>query len=1009
MVGPSPHRLRRKPAKKTAAVGTTTTTTTTTSSKPNKSPRTPDGLARSPAFPLAAFLWPARGAASQWELLPLILMAAGLFRWAAGLWGYSGFNKPPLYGDYEAQRHWMEITTHLPVSQWYFHDLEWWGLDYPPLTAYHSWLLGRLGTLINPLWFALRSSRGLEDPALKVYMRATVLVSEYVVYVPAVVVFVRRFSRLSGSGASWTAAVALTAVLLQPATLLVDHVHFQYNTIMLGFVTASLSSMLADRLLWAAVFFVAALGFKQMALYYALPVFAFLLGSCLRAGAVRAPARLLAVAIVTLVAFALLLLPLALGTLSDLRAGVHARPELAPDAAVPPLALPVLQQLVDAIGLRWPAAAAYLQPSLSSPPYALLEQLAQLIHRVFPLARGLFEDKVANFWCAANVLVKLRAYPEALLQRLSLAATLAAVLPPSAVLLLRPRRLLLPLAFAASAWAFFLFSYQVHEKSVLLPLLPMTLLLAGAGGLGRNTRAWVGFANLLAVWTLFPLLQRVDLRVPYAVLTLLWAFLLGLPPTSLSVYVGPGPGPDAAADPAGPGVLWSATLLHAPFYLAMAVWHVLEHFAAPPPDKPDLWVVTNVGIGAAGFGLCYLWCMWRLLVESELLGSGPTTKKTHLFFSTPRAPRGAFNEKRNSQKQKAKTDLRINTPVRKLSAHRARSSGHVVQADSWRRKLAFTRLDFSTSNSYPYLSPNMAHMRGSGAGYGIGQANPFGNSPDVDTDPSGPLDAIRQQTSKIEDLLDTYSEPVKPYLPAIGRFLIVVTFLEDALRIITQFSDQLRYLSEYRHIPWGLTHLFLVGNVLVMASCSTLVIMRRHSGYAVSGLIGVVVSQALGYGLIFDLNFFLRNLSVMGGLLMVLSDSWIRKTQAFAGLPQLEEKDRKMYFQLAGRVLLIFLFIGFVFSGEWTIGRVLVSLVGLVACVMVVVGFKAKASATLLVVILSVFNVLVNNFWTLHDHHPHKDFAKYDFFQILSIVGGLLLLVNSGPGKVSFDEKKKVY
>jgi alpha-1,3-glucosyltransferase len=115
-----------------------------------------------PEFPLVAFLWPARGTASQWVLIPLILMIVGLFRWTVGLWGYSGttslfvqtsyltympsigLGKPPMHGDFEAQRHWMELTNHLPISQWYFFDLEYWGLDYPPLTAYHSWLLGKM-------------------------------------------------------------------------------------------------------------------------------------------------------------------------------------------------------------------------------------------------------------------------------------------------------------------------------------------------------------------------------------------------------------------------------------------------------------------------------------------------------------------------------------------------------------------------------------------------------------------------------------------------------------------------------------------------------------------------------------------------------------------------------------------------------------------------------------------------------------------------------------------------
>ncbi|VBB26468.1 unnamed protein product [Acanthocheilonema viteae] len=65
---------------------------------------------------------------------------------ALSLGSYSGHATPPMHGDFEAQRHWMEITYHLPINQWYVNssdnDLNYWGLDYPPLTAYHSWLLG---------------------------------------------------------------------------------------------------------------------------------------------------------------------------------------------------------------------------------------------------------------------------------------------------------------------------------------------------------------------------------------------------------------------------------------------------------------------------------------------------------------------------------------------------------------------------------------------------------------------------------------------------------------------------------------------------------------------------------------------------------------------------------------------------------------------------------------------------------------------------------------------------
>jgi len=78
-------------------------------------------------------------------------------------------------------------------------------------------------------------------------------------------------------------------------------------------------------------------------------------------------------------------------------------------------------------------------------------------------------------------------------------------------------------------------------------------------------------------------------------------------------------------------------------------------------------------------------------------------------------------------------------------------------------------------------------------------------------------------------------------------------------------------------------------------------------------------------------------------------------------------------------VLLIFLFLGFILQGTWSIGRVLVSIVGLAACVMVAVGFKAKWSAAFLVLVLSTFNVFANNWWSVPNEHPQRDFLKYVF------------------------------
>ena len=90
---------------------------------------------------------------------------------------------------------------------------------------------------------------------------------------------------------------------------------------------------------------------------------------------------------------------------------------------------------------------------------------------------------------------------------------------------------------------------------------------------------------------------------------------------------------------------------------------------------------------------------------------------------------------------------------------------------------------------------------------GFSAPSPYGNDPhgfgtrapsyqQGSANPDDPIQKIRAYAAKVEDWVDIYSQPLRPHLPAIGRFLIVVTFLEDALRILTQWSDQNWYLQK---------------------------------------------------------------------------------------------------------------------------------------------------------------------------------------------------------------------
>ena len=197
--------------------------------------------------------------------------------------------------------------------------------------------------------------------------------------------------------------------------------------------------------------------------------------------------------------------------------------------------------------------------------------------RIFPFGRGLFEDKVANFWCASNVVFKWRNWAGALtLIRLSTILTALGFLPAVIVLVRgsyilwkardtaerlalenaveeksrsaedgaasiadgKPRKTeqpllpLLPYALLTSSLSFFLFSFQVHEKTILVPLLPITMLMSSAA-LESAFFGWGALVNNVAMFSMWPLLKRDGLGVQYIALLLLWNRLIGYNPAKL--------------------------------------------------------------------------------------------------------------------------------------------------------------------------------------------------------------------------------------------------------------------------------------------------------------------------------------------------------------------------------------------------------------------------------------------------------------------------------------------
>lgn len=396
--------------------------------------------------------------------LPLLILLSLLIRYFIGLWGYSGMNSPPMYGDYEAQRHWMEITTSLPINEWYKNstnnDLMYWGLDYPPLTAYTSLAIGKIIEIFNPELTQLKSSRGHESLEGKVMMRLSVIIMDILVFIPSIVLLAK--TKLSKSSSLCLKLILLC--LICPGIILIDHGHFQYNGTAIGLSILGANFILIDKDVIGSIFFCLALNFKQMTLYYA-PVFFF---SLLRKCYVhKSPLiHFIKLGITVLISFIILWLPFCINDNSS---------------------------------------------------STCLSSLFCVLERQFPFSRGIFEDKVANLWYCASIIIDFRQYLSTIiLAKLALLLTLLLLAPICINVIMMPLcSIRMLLALMTSALAFFLASFQVHEKSILLVLIPASFLF-------YDDVEIISWMQILGTFSMFPLLIRDGQRIPYIVVTVVF-------------------------------------------------------------------------------------------------------------------------------------------------------------------------------------------------------------------------------------------------------------------------------------------------------------------------------------------------------------------------------------------------------------------------------------------------------------------------------------------------------
>ncbi|XP_077723321.1 dolichyl pyrophosphate Glc1Man9GlcNAc2 alpha-1,3-glucosyltransferase isoform X4 [Canis aureus] len=260
--------------------------------------------------------------------------------------------------DFEVHRNWLAITHSLPISQWYYEATSEWTLDYPPFFAWFEYALSHVAKYFDQEMLNIHNLNYSSSRTL-LFQRFSVIFTD-ALFVYAVHECCKCIDgKKAGKELTEKPKFILSVLLLWNfGLLIVDHIHFQYNGFLFGLMLLSIARLFQKRHMEGALLFAVLLHFKHIYLYVAPAYGIYLLRSyCFTANKPDGSIRWNSFSFIRLISLGLIV---------------------------------------------------FLVSALSLGPFLALNQLPQVLSRLFPFKRGLCHAYWApNFWALYNALDKV--------------------------------------------------------------------------------------------------------------------------------------------------------------------------------------------------------------------------------------------------------------------------------------------------------------------------------------------------------------------------------------------------------------------------------------------------------------------------------------------------------------------------------------------------------------------------------------------------------------------------